>query len=97
MTPLKEPPMSLDDQIAAYEEMKCALESDCFGMWVVFHGGELIDTYETFDSAAHDAVRKFRRGPYLVRQVGAPPARLPLYPRWLRHSTHAAQSVVKTR
>ena len=77
MTTLKERPMLLSEQIAAYEEMRDILETDYFSKWVVFHGGELIDTYDSFESAADDAVRKFGRGPYLIRQVGAPPARLP--------------------
>jgi hypothetical protein len=37
----------------------------------------LIGTYETFDQAARDAVRRFGRGPYLIRQVGSSPITLP--------------------
>ena len=68
---------TLSNQIAAYEKKRDALEADHFGNWVVFHGGELVDTYESFAEAAEDAVRRFGRGPYLIRQVGAPPVRLP--------------------
>lgn len=68
---------TLSKQIAAYEEMKDVLETDHFSEWVVFYGGELVNTYESFEAAAEDAVRKFGRGPYLIRQVGAPPIRLP--------------------
>ena len=67
---------TLSSQISAYEEMRDVLESDYFGRWVVFHGGELVDTYEAFEEAAEDAVRQFGRGPYLIRQVGAPPVSL---------------------
>ena len=68
---------TLSSQMAAYDEMRDLLETDHFGMWVVFHGGELIDTYDSFEDAAADAVIRFGRGPYLIRQVGAAPARLP--------------------
>ena len=67
----------LSDQISAYEKMRNALETDHFGKWVVFYNGELVDTYESFEAAANDAMRKFGRGPYLIRQVGAGPATLP--------------------
>ena len=68
---------TLSSQIAAYEEMRDVLEVDHFGKWVVFYGGGLVDTYESSEEAAVDAVRRFGRGPYLIRQVGAPPVRLP--------------------
>ena len=68
---------TLSNQIAAYDAMRDVLETDHFGQWVVFHDGELVDTYESFQGAAEDAVRRFGRGPYLIRQVGAPPVRLP--------------------
>ena len=67
---------TLSSQIAAYEEMRDVLEVDHFGKWVVLYGGELVDTYESSEEAAVDAVSRFGRGPYLIRQVGAPPVRL---------------------
>lgn len=68
---------TLSSQIAVYEEMRDLLETDHFGEWVVFHGGELVDTYESSEAAVVDAIRRFGRGPYLIRQVGAPPPKLP--------------------
>ena len=67
----------LSSQMAAYDEIRNRLETDYFGKWVVFHHMELINTYTSFEDAAVDAIRKFGRGPYLIRQVGAPPPRLP--------------------
>ncbi len=67
----------LSEEIAAYEKMRDVLEADYFGKWVVVHDGQLIDTYEKFEDAAAEAVRKFGRGPYLIRQVGASPITLP--------------------
>ena len=74
---------TLDDEIAAYEKMKDKLEAEHLDKWVVFHGGELIGTYKTNALAANDAIRRFGRGPYLVKQVGARPRTLPASV-WLR-------------
>ena len=67
----------LGRQIAAFNEMRDELERDHLYDWVVFHDEQLIGAYEDFQDAAAEAVRKFGRGPYLIRQVGAPPKRLP--------------------
>ena len=75
--PTQEARISLRDQIAAYDEMRDVLERDHYREWVVFHDGALVDTYSSFEAAADDAVVRFGRGPYLIRQVGAPPVRLP--------------------
>ena len=40
-------------------------------------GQELIGNYASFEDAAQDAVAKFGRGPYLIRQVGAASVTLP--------------------
>ena len=79
---------TLSSQIAAYEEMRDLLETDHFGEWVVFHGGELVGTYESSEEAVVDAIHRFGRGPYLIRQVGAPPAKLPPSI-WYRYATDA--------
>jgi hypothetical protein len=67
----------LKAEILAYEARRADLEAAHFGKFTLFHGGELIGTYETFDQAARDAVRRFGRGPYLIRQVGSSPITLP--------------------
>jgi hypothetical protein len=68
---------SIADEIAAFDEMKADLEAEHFGEWVVFHARKLIKTYKDFESAASDAVEQFGAGPYLIRQIGAPPMSLP--------------------
>ena len=74
MAPQQERSMiELSSQIAAYKEKQPMLEMDHFGEWVVFYNEELIGTYESDQDALNDAICKFGRGPYLVRQVGAPP------------------------
>jgi hypothetical protein len=71
-------PMSeLKDDIVAYETVRADLEASALGKWVVFHDKELIGTFDTFEAAAKDAVSKFGRGPYLIRQIGAAAVTLP--------------------
>ena len=67
----------LEREIQAYEAMKAELEKHHMGKWIVIHDGELVGAFDTLDAAATEAVRRFGRGPYLIRQVGAPPASLP--------------------
>jgi len=67
----------IDKEIAAYETMRSDLEAHQMGKWVLVHDLKLIGTYETFEKVAEDAVRRFGSGPYLIRQVGAPPVALP--------------------
>lgn len=64
-------------EIRAYEKMKEQLEAEHWMQWVVFHGGEFRGAFDDFQDAAHFAVRNFGRGPYLIEEVGAPPATLP--------------------
>jgi len=67
----------LQNEIAAFDKERDQLELEHSGEWVLFHGGARIGVYESFEQAAEDAVRKFGRGPYLIRQIGAPPIVLP--------------------
>lgn len=67
----------LKEEITAYEEMCNDLEIEHFGKWVIFYNKELAGTYGSFQAAAEDAVKRFGRGPYLIRRVGAPPITLP--------------------
>jgi hypothetical protein len=67
----------LDQEIAAYNGMSAELDAHHTGKWVLVHDLKLIAMYDTFESAAEDAVQRFGRGPYLIRQIGAPPVTLP--------------------
>ncbi len=67
----------LDQELRAFEAMKADLEEHHMGKWVVIRDGQLVDAFDTLDAAATEAVRRFGRGPFLIRQVGAPPASLP--------------------
>ena len=70
-------PDLLDKDLAAYEQMRNDLEAHKMGKWVLMHNQALVGIYDSFQDAAKEAVSKFGRGPYLIRQVGAPPITLP--------------------
>lgn len=67
----------VESEIAAYEKMRPKLELEHMGKWVVFHDLALVNIYDSFEAAADEAVERFGRGPYLIRQIGAPPVTLP--------------------
>jgi hypothetical protein len=67
----------LDKEIAVYDMMRANLENHHMGQWVLIFGGELIAVFPSFDEAAGDAVTRYGRGPYLIRQIGAPPITMP--------------------
>ncbi len=66
----------LSDNIRAYEAMRNELECDHTGEWVVVYDRELIGTYPDLEAAADEAVERFGRGPYLIRQIGLAPRAL---------------------
>ena len=68
----------LQFEIDAYQRMESELKARHHGRWVLLHDGALIDSFDTFEGAAAEAVRRFGRGPFLIRQVGAPPTTLPI-------------------
>ncbi|MES0048538.1 hypothetical protein [Mesorhizobium sp. M0053] len=67
----------LKAEIAAYERMKSDLEAANLGKWVLVHDEHLQGTFDEFEEAAAEAVGKFGRGPYLIRQIGAPSVTMP--------------------
>lgn len=69
--------MTLDREIAAFEAQRETLEAHHMGKFVVIRGDALAGSFDSLDAAAAFAVRQFGRGPYLIRQIGVPPAHLP--------------------
>jgi hypothetical protein len=67
----------LDKEIAAFEKMQQDLEKDHLGKFVLVKHSNLVGVFDSLEQAADAAVRQFGRGPYLLRQVGAPPVILP--------------------
>jgi hypothetical protein len=54
------------------------LEADYMDRWVLIHDGEFIEAFDSFDLAAGEAVKRFGRGPFLIRQIGAHADPLPV-------------------
>lgn len=69
--------MALEKEIEAFTACQADLERDHPAKWVVFHDSDLVGVFDSFDEAAQEAVQRFGRGPYLIRQVGAPDIALP--------------------
>lgn len=69
---------ALDVELGAYQQQANRLEAAYAGKWVVFKASALVGIHDTFEQAAADAVGRFGRGPYLIRQVGAPPIVIPV-------------------
>ena len=67
----------LDREYAVYNSMKEQLEAEHHLEWVVIHKDEFVGTFKDFEDAINIAVRRFGRGPYLVKRIGAPPVVLP--------------------
>ena len=68
---------SLTKELEAYERMRNSLETEHIGKWVVVHDEVIVGYYDSFEDAAAEAVKKFGRGPYLIRQIGEGPIKLP--------------------
>lgn len=61
----------IEQNIAAYQAMRLDLEAHHKGKWAVFYQSKLVDVFDSFDTAASEAVARFHEGPYLIRQIGA--------------------------
>ncbi len=70
--------MALETEIAFYEQNLPEYEKYYQGKFIVVHGEDLVGAFDSFSNAAAEAIRQFGRGPYLIRQVGAPPPSIPL-------------------
>jgi len=68
---------TVEDNIVAYDAIRQELEARHMGEWALLHELELIGVYDSFEQAAEQAVQQFGKGPYLIRQIGAPPLVLP--------------------
>jgi hypothetical protein len=65
--------MALETEIRAYEKNYTELERVYNGKYVIFREEELVGAFDDLDAAAEEAISRFGKGPYLIRQVGAPP------------------------
>jgi hypothetical protein len=69
-------------ELAAFDARRAELEKTYPMKFVVFKGDEFVGAWDTLDAAASQAAIRFGRGPYLIRQVGAPRPTLPASVLW---------------
>lgn len=60
----------LDENIEAYEGQREELEKYYKGKYIIFYNKERVGTFDSFNFTARNAISRFGRGPYLIRQVG---------------------------
>lgn len=68
---------ALAREMRAYDAQCQQLEATYPNKYVVFKGDSFVGAWDTLDAAARAAVARYGRGPYLIRQVGAPAPTLP--------------------
>ena len=61
---------ALQRNIMEFDAKSDWLERHHSAKWVIFHDASFVDAFDTFDTAAREAVKRFGKGPYLIRQVG---------------------------
>ena len=82
--------MALELEIAVYDRERERLEREHRGKFVLILGDEIVGIFDTFQVAADEAVRRFGRGPYLIRHI--PEEKLGISPAVLYNLTHAYPS-----
>ena len=65
-------PSSLNDNIKAFINMSEELNQHYAGKFVIIYDGNFVASYDSFDNAARAAIERYGKGPYLIRQIGAP-------------------------
>jgi hypothetical protein len=58
-------------EIKTFEENRAELEKAHPDKFVLIRGDKIIDTFDSFENAAEEAVRLFAREDFLIREIGA--------------------------
>lgn len=64
---------TLKPEIEAFERMKSILLEHHAGKYIIIKDQQLKGSFDTFDTAAREAIKLFGRGPYLIRKVSNDP------------------------
>ena len=67
----------LERENATYERLRNTLEAEHRSEWALIRGETYVGAFPTFEDALREAGRRFGRGPFLIREIGAPPLRFP--------------------
>ncbi len=60
----------LEQEIKTFERERARLEKDYMGKYVLIQGEAIIDTYDNFENAADEGLRRFGKKPFLIRRIG---------------------------
>lgn len=60
---------TLQKEIETFERLKPTLIAHHKGKFVIIYKGKLEGAFDTFDNAAKEAIKRFGKGPYLIRRV----------------------------
>ena len=69
---MNEKEKALEKNLKAFHRKKDEMERHYMGKWVLFYEGEFINSFDTLDNVASEAIRRYGRGPYLIKEVGDP-------------------------
>ena len=67
----------LEHELKTLDRDREHLEREHSGKFVLIHGDEVIDTYDDFNKAADEGLRRFGHEPFLIRQIGAEQVQIP--------------------
>ena len=67
----------LERENATYARLRETLEAEHHSEWALIRGETYVGAFPTFEDALREAGRRFGRGPFLIREIGAPLLRFP--------------------
>lgn len=59
-----------DEEVAFYEEHFEEFKTKYVGRYLLIYKQELIGDFDSFDDAVEEGIRRYKSGPFLVRQAG---------------------------
>jgi hypothetical protein len=60
----------LEQELRTFERERSHLEREHSGKFVLIHGEDVIGTYDGFEAAANEGLRRFGSSPFLIREIG---------------------------
>ena len=60
----------LEKELRTLKQERKRLEREHIGKFVLIHKDEVVGTYDDFETAAHEGIRRFGSQPFLIRRIG---------------------------
>ncbi len=60
----------LEKELRTLKRERERLEGEHLGKFVLIHKDEVVGTYDDFQTAAHEGLRRFGSNPFLIREIG---------------------------